>query len=235
MRLLKQGLITAITLLVSTNVYAGMPIGMPAQEYTQILNHLQLLGLSEKQIQLAVTALKTLEEAQRAGQLLSHQQWGNAQLDLINIGQAVQVGQGLGFSLGDMDATFRNTYPGFKTPGVPFWTQYQKWSTTTMDTIEGSLRANGVSWQQLQNEQLMQSYLQRQSESAVGQTQAIQVGVQAGIEEIGQLRKLRALMLTDMQSKQAYQAYQVQKDMRIQQVNQNFFTPVKAGRDHGSF
>ena len=238
MRLLRTGLLTGLLLGMMTVVepgQAGVAIGLPAQEWTQLLNHAQLLGMSQKQIEMAVTALKSYQELSRAGTLLSHQQWSNVSSDLLNIAQIAQVGQGIAFSMSSLDAQFRQSYPGFNVPSAPYFQQYQKWSQVTLDTIRGTMKSNGMIWQNLRNEDQLRTYLQQQSQSAVGQTQAIQVGAQVGIEEIGQLQKLRELMLSDMQSKQAYQAYQVQKDMQQQSFDHNFFAPGKAGRDGKSF
>ncbi|MCU1329721.1 MAG: Conjugative transfer protein TrbJ [Bryobacterales bacterium] len=202
-----------------------------ATEWTQIANNLQLVGMSAKQIQQLNTAIQTYQEALRAGRVLSNMQWRSAQQDLLNVAQITALGQGLSYSMADIDRQFRQSYPGFTPSAGPFFQQYQKWSQTALDTIQGSLRGSGLSYQTLKNEQQYTAYLQAQSSTSAGQMQAIQVGHQISIQNVNAMNHLRQLMLTDMQSKQAFQAYQLQKDMSQQQFEQKFFAPSKAGRD----
>ena len=208
---------------------------LPATELTQLLNHAQLLGLSAQQAQQIAVALQIYMQAVQAGLLLNGQQWSSAQQDLLNLGSLVQTGQALAFSLGNLDSSFRNAFPGFNNPGSPYFQQYQTWAQTSMDTTRSTLGSTGLAWQTLQTEDQYRQYLQSQSTSAQGQMQAIQVGHEIALEQWNSLGKLRQLMLSDMQSKQAFQAYQVQKDMYQQSWEQNFFAPGKAGRDGVSY
>src|SRR5690242_10216484 len=131
-----------------------------ATEITQLANHLELAAQLAKQTQMAITALETYNEIVRAGQLLRTMQWTNAMQDIANIGLIVQQGQAVSYSLANLDAQFRAAYPGYGAGAAPYFQRYQKWSQVTLDTIRGAVRANGISWQQMQSEQTMIRYWQ---------------------------------------------------------------------------
>jgi P-type conjugative transfer protein TrbJ len=202
-----------------------------ATEITQLANHAELVAMYAKQLQQLATAIQTYQEIVRMGQLLKGMQWTTAQQDIMNIGLIAQQGQGISFSLANLDAQFRRAYPGFANSGAPYFRQYQVWAQVALDTIRGTVQGSGISWQQMQNEQAMIRYFQSQAGSLDTQMAALQLGNVVGVEALSQMNKLRQIFLADMQSKHAFQAYQVQKDMSQQNYEQTFFAPGRAGRD----
>jgi P-type conjugative transfer protein TrbJ len=203
-----------------------------ATETTQILNWLQLGATYLKNVEQLAQAIYTYNEIVRQGQLLRGMQWTNASQDILTVGIIAQNGQAIAYSLANLDARFRAAYPGYTNPGGTFASQYRGWSQATMDMMQGTARANGVGWQQLQSDQNYIHFLQSQAGGITTQMQALQFGHQTAVEELNQLAKLRQLMLADVQSKQAYQAYEVQKDMSRHNSEQTFFAAGKAGRDN---
>src|ERR1700680_2322377 len=142
---------------------------------------------------------------------LSAHTFGQIQADIGALAQIVQGGQALAYSLGNLDQLFRSTYPGYRTNPTVYYTNYQRWSQTSLDTTLGALRAAGLQGQQLQSEQSVISSLESMSETADGQMQAINVLGQISDQQVQQLMKLRELMMADMSSKQAYQAAIIQQ------------------------
>ena len=132
--------------------------------------------------------------------------------DLSQLSQVVQGGQALAYSMGNLDAQFRNTFPGYSFRSQGYFNDYKKWSQTSLDTTMNSLRAAGLQGQQLNNAQAVLAQLRTMSSGARGQMQAVEVGNQIAEQQVEQLMSLRQLMLTDLQSKQAYQAEQIQKE-----------------------
>ena len=227
---MKRRTLFVLALAPLTRAKAQFP-GIDATEATQLWNHAELVTQIAKQIEHIQIALNTYNQIMIAGRLLSNMQWTNAMQDLTNMAGIVQMGQGLAYSMAQLDQSFADKYPGFAATTQPYFKQYQKWSQSSLDTIRGTLRGSALQYQQLQSEQLYTLYLQQQNNSAVGQMQAIQSGNQISVEMLKSIGKLRQLMLADMQSKQAYQAYNVQKEMRTQDYEQTFFAPSRAGRD----
>jgi P-type conjugative transfer protein TrbJ len=187
-------------------------VGGVATEWTQILNHVQLImGYIRQGIQLE-TQMQQLAEQLKQGQGSPQQLFGSIQQDLGQLAQIVQGGQALAYSMGNLDAQFRNTFPGYSSSNSGYFNNYKKWSQTSLDTTLSTLRAVGLQGQQLNSAQSVLAQLRTMSTSAGGQMQAAEVGNQIAEQQVEQLMALRQLMLVDLQSKQAYQAEQIQKE-----------------------
>jgi len=190
---------------------AGVVAGV-ATEWTQILNHVQLvMNYIRMGVQLQIE-MQQLSEQLKQGKGLPSQIFGSIQQDLGQLAQIVQGGQALAYSMGNLDAQFRNTFPGYSSRTSGYFNDYKKWSQTSLDTTLSTLRAVGLQGQQLNNAQAVLTKLRNMSMSAGGQVQAAQVGNQIAEQQVEQLMALRQLMLVDLQSKQAYQAEQIQKE-----------------------
>lgn len=201
---------------------AGVIAGV-ATEWTQILNHVQLIQSYIRQgLQLA-NELKHYQLALKESLIQPNQVFGVIQQDLGQLAQLVQGGRALAYSMANLDAQFRNTFTGygFRTQG--YYQDYQKWSQTSLDTTLNSLKAAGFHGQQLQSQQAILAALRAQSTGAGGEVQAIEVGNQIAEQQVEQLMALRQLMLVDLQSKQAYQAEQIQKEQAAAAAGQQVF------------
>ena len=73
------------------------------------------------------------------------------------------------------------------------------------------LRAAGLQGQQLQSEQAVLNSLRGMAQNSDGRMQALQVLGQISEQQVQQLMKLRELMLADLSSKQAFQATVIQQ------------------------
>lgn len=209
-----------------------------ATETTQLLNRAALaaqvatsaLQLSTARSQLT-TEQQTLAELLRMGQLLTGLRWTTAGQDLQNIAMLVQQGQGVAFSMASLDQQFRIMYPGFNPSGLPYFLRYRMWQQSVLDTIYGTVRATGGSWQQMQNETGMITYYQSQANTLSTQQQSLMLQNELGAEALNQLNKLRQMMLADIQQKAAYEGYELQKDMDKLQTQNAFFANGNVGRD----
>lgn len=146
--------------------------------------------------------------------------WGQAQQDLANLQGIVQQGQGMAFSMGNLDdvlkqrfdsyADFQNGLPN----GQDFSSSYQSWSDTNRDTIGGTLAAAGLTADQFSTEESTMAQLRSQSESADGQMKALQVGHQIATQQVEQMQKLRGLVSQQMTMMGTwYQSEQAEKDL----------------------
>ncbi|MHC2585000.1 P-type conjugative transfer protein TrbJ [Bradyrhizobium diazoefficiens] len=152
---------------------------------------------------------------QNTAQLPSHV-WGQVENDLKQLQNVVNQGQGMAFSMGNIDDVLMQrfqSYAQFKTNlpnGASFASTYQTWSTTNRDTISSTLQAAGLTSQQFATENSTMTQLKTASESADGQMKALQVGHEIAAQEVAQMQKLRGLisqqttmMATWFQSSQA--------------------------------
>src|SRR5260370_14725724 len=182
---------------VAASTNAGVIAGV-ATEWTQILNHVQLiLGYIRQGLQLE-NQLKQYEEQLKQGRVAPQQLFGPIQQDLSQLAQVVQGGQALAYSMGNLDGQFRNTFPGygFRTSG--YFNDYKKWSQTSLDTTMNTLRAVGLQGQQLNNAQAVLAQLRTMSAGAGGQMEAGKVGEQNARKQGEQLKELQQLRLDDL-------------------------------------
>ncbi len=213
---------------------AGVVAGV-ATEWTQILNHVQLvMNYIRMGVQLQIQ-MQQLSEQLKQGKGLPSQIFGSIQQDLGQLAQIVQGGQALAYSMGNLDAQFRNTFPGYSSRTSGYFNDYKKWSQTSLDTTLSTLRAAGLQGQQLNNAQAVLAKLRTMSMGAGGQMQAVQVGNQIAEQQVEQLMALRQLMLVDLQSKQAYQAEQIQKEQADKAALEQVFGTQPLVTDHKKY
>ncbi|MAN77417.1 MAG: P-type conjugative transfer protein TrbJ [Rhizobiales bacterium] len=214
--------------------HAGAAAG-GATEWTQLLNNVQLVDLAgsnieqvgqnaqqianqltqiQNQIDQYRTMLQNLEK-------LPDNIWGDAVADLNRLQQLVAQGEGIAFSMGGLDDVLKQRFPSFDefahglSEGQDFSEQYADWSQTNRDTIAGTLAGAGLTADQLQTETQTMAQLQRQSETAVGQMQALQVGHSIASQQVEQMQKLRGLVAQQSTMMGTwYQSEQAQIDLR---------------------
>lgn len=185
-----------------------------ATEWTQLLNNGELItmvGKSTEQINNQVTQITQLAEQiqnqvriyenmlQNTAQLPSHI-WGQVENDLNRLRDIAAQGQGIAFSMANADDVLKQrfqSYADFKTDlpdAASFSSTYQDWSTTSRDTIAGTLKAAGLTAEQFSSEESTMSSLRSMSESADGQMKALQVGHEIAAQQVAQFQKLRGLV-----------------------------------------
>jgi P-type conjugative transfer protein TrbJ len=212
--------------LVATLAFQGPSIahaGAFATEFTQILNHGQLVMSYIRQGEQLQQEILQYENLLRNTATLPSQVFGNIMTDLTALAAIVQNGMALAYSLADLDGQFRARFRGYATTHA-YYADYRTWSQTSLDTTLGALRAAGLQSQQLQSEQAVLNALRGMAQSADGRMQALQVANQIAEQQVEQLMKLRELMLADLSSKQAYQAAQVQQQAATEAATERFFT-----------
>lgn len=225
-----------------TAVSAGAVTGN-ATEWTQLLNNAELVGLtgqSAEQIQNQLTQITQLAEQiqnqiriyenmlQNTLTLPAHV-WGQAEADLRRLQQLVAQGQGIAFSMGNIDNVLKQrfqSYAEFKTGlenGESFSDSYQSWSDTNRDTIAATLRAAGLTSEQFGSEETTMAQLRSMSETSVGQMQALQVGHEIAAQQVEQAQKLRGLVAQQITMMATwYQSEQAEKDL-AQTRREEFF------------
>lgn len=235
--------------------FAGSSVGgvVGASEFTQLLNNgelISLVGQSTTQINNQIQQITQLAQ-QIQNQLkiytnmlqntahLPTRIWGQAENDLKQLQNIVNQGQGMSFSMGNIDDVLRQrfqSYAEFKTDlpnSASFASTYQNWSTTNRDTISGTLQAAGLTSQQFTSENSTLTQLKTASESADGQMKALQVGHEIAVQQVAQIQKLRGLIAqqTTMMATW-YQSSQASKDLS-QARREQFFKSTSPSTSGG--
>ncbi|WP_041376403.1 P-type conjugative transfer protein TrbJ [Polymorphum gilvum] len=225
------------------SAYAGGVTGQ-ATEWTQLANNAELVSLvgkSAEQVNNQITQISQLAEQiqnqlniynnllQNTAQLPNHI-WGQVESDLKNLQNVVAQGQGVAFSMGNIDDVLKQRFQSFSEmksnlpEGASFSTTYQNWSDTNRDTIAGTLKAANLTADQFSSEESTMSQLRSMSETADGQMKALQVGHQIAAQQVAQMQKLRGLVSQQMTMMGTwFQSEQAQKDL-AQARREQFFS-----------
>jgi P-type conjugative transfer protein TrbJ len=221
---MRKSIITVVLIAFSVQQPPPVEAGAFATEVTQLLNHGQLVMQYIRQGEQLANEIKMYEDMLRNVKPLPGQTFGPIAADINALAAIVQGGQALAYSLGNLDALYRRTYPGYGYNANAYYMNYRNWSQTSLDTTLGALRAAGLQGQQLQNEQSILNSLRGMAQSSDGRMQALQVLGQINEQQVQQLMKLRELMMADMSSKQAYQAAIIQHEAAGEAATERFFT-----------
>lgn len=218
-----------------------------ATEWTQLANNAELISLvgkSAEQVNNQITQISQLAEQiqnqlniyknmlQNTAQLPDHV-WGEVENDLKNLQNVVAQGQGVAFSMGNVDDVLKQRFQSFADmksnlpEGASFSSTYQNWSDTNRDTIAGSLRAAHLTADQFSSEEDTMSSLRSMSETADGQMKALQVGHEIASQQVAQMQKLRGLVSQQMTMMATwFQSEQAQKDL-AQARREQFFSATE--------
>lgn len=179
-----------------------------SSELTQLQNYLQLVATLAKQAALLEQAITQTGLMVQNITPLSKPSYGNGQSDLAALQNLVAQATALSYASANLDtaanARFQTyqTYAASPQTSTGFAAKYQQWSqdmeTSVLSTLKAAQsQANTING----SEQQTVSQLKAQSTAAAGQLQAQQTGNAIGLEAIGQVQKLRQLLLTDLQLK----------------------------------
>ena len=209
--------------------------GVFATEITQLLNHAQLILAYIRQGEQLVNEIKMYKDMVVNSAPLNGHIFGAISNDLNQLASIVQGGRALAYSMGNLDAVFRTTYPGYAYNANAYYTNYKNWSQTSLDTTLGVLRAAGLQGQQLASEQGAIGGLRYVLANSSGRMMALQAMGDIAEQQVEQLQKLRELMIADMSSKQAYQATVIQQQAAQEAATERFFKWLPLGSDHQTF
>lgn len=201
-------------------------------ELTQLANNIELVQSYLQQARAYATQLQQWNtQVQQYQNMVTNtlnipnQIWGQITNELSGVANLVKQGNALAYSATNIGSQFQATFKGFQFPtGFNYKTEYQKWSSTTMDSLKGALEAAGLQSQQFATEEAVLQQLRGMSSGAKGQMQAIQAGTQIAEQQVQQLQKLRQLMMLQLQSQNTYLAAQQNKEDTIKAAKEDAFT-----------
>jgi len=217
--------VTALTLLSGTvvpSVKAGGLPGVYGTEWTQIANNIELGNVSVQTLQQLAQAIQQTTTMLQQAKTMDVQMYSDVFGDIQAVQQVVQAGQGLAYSMGNLDSQWNIKYQlnGSQTPNN-YGQQYQNWATTSMDTTRGTMQAVTAQGGAFSSDAQMVTNLQNMAKNSVGGSlQAEQGLLQIVAQQLGEQQKLRQLMLADLTAKQAYQAQQEQQALAGQKLGQ---------------
>ena len=179
-----------------------------SSELTQLQNYLQLVATLAKQAALLEQAITQTGLMVQNITPLAKPQYGNGQADLHALQNLIAQTNALSYASANLDASVNarfqtyQVYAASPPTSTGFAAKYQQWSQDMEASVLTTLKAAQSQANTINgSEQLTVSQLEAQSSTSAGQLQAQQTGNAIGLEAIGQVQKLRQLLLTDLQLK----------------------------------
>lgn len=191
-------------------VAASFADGLPVFDlaaFLQLGKEFNLLGDQFDELKSHSTYLQQELERLKGGDY----QWSDAQSKINEAGGLVKQTTQLAYNASDLDARFKQTFPGYKPPDN-YSKQYENIVTNTLNTLNAILQSVGSNANDFQDESKRLKFLQDRAQNAQGQTQAIQAASQIASEEATQLQLLRQTVVAQTNAQTAYYAAQVQKE-----------------------
>lgn len=178
---------------VQQTLSVAQEVQMVANQGTQITQQVQQLQHELEMLQ--NMALHTLQAPTVA--------WGETQAALDALGQAVQVGLSIPYTLSDVADVFEGRFPGYVAP-TDWPTAYDSWSTSALDTLRGALASAGRNVADAPNVQAALDALRSSNDSAQGRLEALQIGNQIASLQVEEMTKLRQLFAAQINGQNAY-------------------------------
>jgi P-type conjugative transfer protein TrbJ len=200
-----------------------------SSELTQLQNYLQLVATLAKQAALLEQAITQTGLMVQNITPLAKPQYGNGQADLQALQNLVAQTTALSYTSANLDTAVNARFQTYQVyaaspyASTGFAAKYQQWSQDMEASVLTTLKAAQSQATTINgSEQLTVSQLKAQSSAAAGQLQALQTGNAIGLEAIGQVQKLRQLLLTDLQLKANAAGASADKDAAQQAAWQAF-------------
>lgn len=198
---------------VGPTVQAGSPTGV-ATEVTQIANNVQLGLQYAKQVEQYIR--QGLQYRTQLQNLILAESPGITELmGIVNgVGQLMSAGKAIGASMAQIDRNFANTFKN--ATAATFAENFTRWNNTSLDTLEGALKASGKIRDQYPSDTAALQALYEKSQSTMGARDSIQMLAAINSEQINQLHKLSNLIASQNIAASTYMANMT--DQSIEQI-----------------
>jgi P-type conjugative transfer protein TrbJ len=136
--------------------------------------------------------------------------WEDTLVLFRRLDEVIATGEALHYQLTDLNQRMQERYPGFTPPGE-WWPAYQRWTTTSLDTLRGTLdtvHEQLTVTERLREEALLAS-LRAKTESAAGNLDVSQTGNMIDLQIVEELRKVRQLLGAFINAQNITQAHEV--------------------------
>jgi len=185
---------------------------------------------AEKLARLAMTIRRLTEANDIAGvarvvqdhsvllQEINLAKWMSADWDTFAAEQFMRIleemtkGEAIGIYVSEVDSLFANKYKGWEAykdevynTGM-FMDKYAEWSVINRDTVKAALKTIGIQASEVTSEKDLMIKLKQKSSTAEGNMQVLQVANELSSVGVGQMQKMRQLLMTQTQMQAAFYA-----------------------------
>jgi type IV secretion system protein TrbJ len=159
--------------------------------------------------------------------------WEDTARLLRLLDEVLATGDALHYQLPDLDQQMQTRFPGYARP--PLWyPAYQQWTTTTLDTLRGTLDTVHEQLRPAQQarEDALLSALRRKSDGAAGNLDATQAGNMFLGQVVEEQRKIRQLLGAQMNAQNVTQARAITTQAAAERIEQDLleasYRPIPA-------
>ncbi len=144
--------------------------------------------------------------------------WLAINWDDFSIAQFMKVidimtqGEAIGIYASEVDALFADKYEGWEAytqqtyNTADFGEKYNEWSVINRDTLKAALKTIGIQAEEITDEQDLMNKLKAKSATAEGNMQILQVSNDMASAGVGQMQKMRELLMAQTQMQAAFYA-----------------------------
>jgi P-type conjugative transfer protein TrbJ len=213
-----QSIVLDPTNLVQNIIAAIQNIIEVAQQVQQITNEVTQITNQIQQLQ---------DMANQASQLGSPT-WGEVQAWIEKLANAAEIGDSLVYSMPDIAGQLHRQFPGYVSPND--WNaQYEQWSTTTLDTLRGTLHSAGLNVSDVDTVDAALGSLRSANDSATGRNELMQVANSLASLQVEEMAKVRQLLALEINARNVWAASQTNNDAAGEAALQQFIgTPGTA-------
>jgi len=186
-------LVQNIVAAVQQTLSVAQEVQMVVNQGTQIVQQVQQL---QNELQMLQNMLLNTTPAGTVA-------WGDVQTALNSLGQAVQIGLSIPYTLGNVGSVFQSRFPGY-VPPTDWPAEYDSWSTSVLDTLRGTLASAGLNVADAPSVQAALDRLRSANDAAQGRMEALQVGNQIASLQVEEVAKLRQLFAAQINAQNAY-------------------------------
>lgn len=206
-------------------------------EVTQIANNLQLVEQGSEMVSQTQKLASQLQkqvamvnDMKTQAKTLSNQEWSHTSSALQQLAQISRQGEAIAYSSANMDALYHQKYKGYAAysqsnsgSSVTYSDRYSEWSNTNRDSTINAMKSANLQQSQFADETVTMQTIENMGRTAQGRMQAIQVGNQIAAQQVGQMQKLRSLVMSQMQMQAAHQAFEANQKDSANAKSRNFF------------
>jgi len=173
-----------------------------AQQVEQITNEVTQIVNQATQI---ANQIQQLEDMANQASQLGSPTWGEVQAWINRLSAAAQIGDSLVYSMPNIAAELQAHFPGYVSP-TNWNTQYQQWSTTTLDTLRGTLQSAGLNVSDVDTVEAALRTLRSANNGATGRNELIQVANSLASLQVEEMTKLRQLLALEINAANVWKA-----------------------------
>ena len=197
---------------------SAIPCAWCATEWTQLLNNVELLGISITEANSLRMQFEQFQVQLRQAERLRNPRDALALSAAFgNLVRTIETARGVSLHAANVDDRYREEYGGFgrfevaRPPPETLSARYRGWSEASHQNVRAALRAAGLHAAAFYDEQATLRALERQAVGADGMLAVAQAGAQIAAMQVEEGRKLRALLTAQMQMQGNLAAVQTER------------------------